>query len=52
MRCVLSLVDGRVDADMPGRLRALATLLPQQAEMFDGTLGENLLLGVTVLPQR
>ena len=39
------LLDGRIDADMPGRLRTLATLIPQQAEMFDGTLAENLLLG-------
>jgi ATP-binding cassette subfamily B protein len=39
------LLDGRIDTDMPGRLRALATLIPQQAEMFDGTLAENLLLG-------
>ncbi len=35
------------EADMPARLRTLATLIPQQAEMFDGTLAENLLLGET-----
>lgn len=37
---------------MPGRLRTLATLIPQQAEMFDGTLGENLLLGETIAAER
>ena len=37
---------------MPGRLRTLATLIPQQAEMFDGTLAENLLLGETAPSER
>lgn len=46
------LLDGQADHDMPGRLRALATLIPQQAEMFDGTLAENLLLGDAVSPER
>lgn len=46
------LLDGRVDTDMPARLRALATLIPQQAEMFDGTLAENLLLGETAPSER
>lgn len=31
--------------DPAERLRALATLIPQQAEMFDGSLAENLALG-------
>jgi ATP-binding cassette subfamily B protein len=46
------LLDGRIDTDMPGRLRALATLIPQQAEMFDGTLAENLLLGESAPSER
>ncbi|MHB1372966.1 MAG: ATP-binding cassette domain-containing protein [Thauera sp.] len=46
------LMDGRVDTDMPARLRTLATLIPQQAEMFDGTLAENLLLGETTPSER
>jgi ABC-type multidrug transport system fused ATPase/permease subunit len=46
------LLDGRVVTDMPGRLRTLATLIPQQAEMFDGTLAENLLLGETAPAER
>lgn len=39
-------------AAMPARLRHLATLIPQQAEMFDGTLAENLLLGADRAPER
>lgn len=39
-------------AAMPARLRQLATLIPQQAEMFDGTLAENLLLGADRAPER
>ncbi|HMY79633.1 MAG TPA: ATP-binding cassette domain-containing protein, partial [Thauera aminoaromatica] len=39
-------------AAMPARLRHLATLIPQQAEMFDGTLAENLLLGAGRTPER
>lgn len=39
------LLDGEAENDTAGRLRTLATLIPQQAEMFDGTLGENLQLG-------
>jgi ATP-binding cassette, subfamily B, bacterial len=39
-------------AAMPERLRHLATLIPQQAEMFDGTLAENLLLGADRAPER
>lgn len=31
-------------------LRGIATLIPQQAEMFDGTVAENLLLGGTASP--
>lgn len=31
-------------------LRGIATLIPQQAEMFDGTVAENLLLGGTAHP--
>ena len=46
------LLDARVDTDMPARLRTLATLIPQQAEMFDGTLAENLLLGETAPSER
>ena len=46
------LLDGRGEPDMPGRLRTLATLIPQQAEMFDGTLAENLLLGADRAPER
>ena len=46
------LLDGRGEPDMPGRLRTLATLIPQQAEMFDGTLAENLLLGETAPSER
>ncbi|MFU2489368.1 ATP-binding cassette domain-containing protein [Thauera sp. WH-1] len=46
------LLDGCVVPDMPARLRALATLIPQQAEMFDGTLTENLLLGETAPSER
>ena len=38
-------------AAMPARLRHLATLIPQQAEMFDGTLAENLLLGAGRTPE-
>ena len=37
---------------MPARLRPLATLIPQQAEMFDGTLGENLRLGEAASAER
>ena len=44
--------DGGGDADMASRLRTLATLIPQQAEMFDGTLAENLLLGETAPSER
>ncbi|WP_232299312.1 ABC transporter ATP-binding protein [Azoarcus sp. CIB] len=32
-------------------LRGIATLIPQQAEMFDGTVAENLLLGGTAHPE-
>ncbi|MCC4114386.1 ABC transporter ATP-binding protein/permease [Aromatoleum toluclasticum] len=32
-------------------LRGIATLIPQQAEMFDGTVAENLLLGGTANPE-
>ncbi|MER2555269.1 MAG: ABC transporter ATP-binding protein [Thauera sp.] len=46
------LLDAHVDTDMPARLRTLATLIPQQAEMFDGTLAENLLLGETAPSER
>lgn len=46
------LLDGRAEVDMPDRLRTLATLIPQQAEMFDGTLAENLLLGESAPVER
>jgi len=39
--------DGERERDPATTLRAIATLIPQQAEMFDGTLAENLLLGGT-----
>ncbi len=45
-------LDGNAAADMPARLRPLATLIPQQAEMFDGTLGENLRLGEAASAER
>jgi ATP-binding cassette subfamily B protein len=38
-------LDGQPVSAMAARLRPLATLIPQQAEMFEGTLAENLLLG-------
>ncbi|ENO89824.1 ATP-binding cassette domain-containing protein [Thauera linaloolentis] len=38
-------VDGRAVPAVADTLRHMATLIPQQAEMFDGTLAENLLLG-------
>ncbi|BAL22606.1 ABC transporter ATP-binding protein [Azoarcus sp. KH32C] len=37
--------DGRAEPEPAAMLRGIATLIPQQAEMFDGTLAENLLLG-------
>lgn len=37
--------DALPEADPASVLRSIATLIPQQAEMFDGTLAENLLLG-------
>ncbi|HJV25540.1 MAG TPA: ABC transporter ATP-binding protein [Aromatoleum sp.] len=40
--------DGRPEPDPAAMLRGIATLIPQQAEMFDGTLAENLLLGADV----
>lgn len=45
-------VDAEAVPDMPARLRTLATLIPQQAEMFDGTLGENLRLGERASAER
>ncbi|MCV2218971.1 ATP-binding cassette domain-containing protein [Thauera sp. Sel9] len=38
-------IDGREVPAAADTLRHMATLIPQQAEMFDGTLAENLLLG-------
>ncbi|ATE60840.1 ATP-binding cassette domain-containing protein [Thauera sinica] len=37
--------DGARESDPASTLRTIATLIPQQAEMFEGTLAENLLLG-------
>lgn len=39
------LLDDAAARDPAESLRALATLIPQQAEMFDGSLAENLALG-------
>lgn len=45
-------LDGDEVRDPAERLRALATLIPQQAEMFDGSLEENLALGADPGAQR
>lgn len=45
-------LDGAAQAEPAAVLRAQATLIPQQAEMFDGTLAENLQLGATAAPAR
>ena len=39
--------DGEASADPAAALRLEATLIPQQAEIFEGTLRENLLLGAS-----
>lgn len=45
------LLDGEA-VDQPGdSLRSFATLIPQQAEMFDGTLEENLAMGESAAPE-
>lgn len=44
--------DSAQAGDVAERLRGLATLIPQQAEMFDGSLAENLALGATIEPAR
>jgi ATP-binding cassette, subfamily B, bacterial len=44
--------DGAPESDPAVALRRIATLIPQQAEMFDGTLAENLLLGGSAPPDR
>ena len=45
-------LDGEIQPDAAATLRSIATLIPQQAEMFDGSLAENLLLGGEAPPAR
>ncbi|MDY0013978.1 MAG: ABC transporter ATP-binding protein [Rhodocyclaceae bacterium] len=46
------LLDGVAVAEGYARLRQEATLIPQQAEIFEGSLAENLLLGEEAGPER
>lgn len=44
-------LDGEEIPDLSTRLRREATLIPQQAEIFEGSIADNLLLGAQAEPQ-